>query len=236
MIRYFHGSKDSLDNDVYYVFDSLPSFRDCQEFCSSKEENRNIITIKDGIVDTCFKGTVDEINNGLIYTYPLHNQEYELLITRFVERDLLIKSIRVLRCLLSHCSRTEYRNIVKRALNSSSWNERLKILENIDFNTIEDFGKSGSKQDVLKVLAFQLGQIIGLYNNIELYTKGDIAKQYFELNDFLYRKNDTNINILVKYIKQFIYIINNYNVGEYNNICYFNDFDKRLDLRTEKYL
>lgn len=71
--KYIHGSEDSTDIDVHYVFDEMPSYQECKKFCDSdKSENRNIITIKNGIVTGCYKGTVDEINNALIETYPLH--------------------------------------------------------------------------------------------------------------------------------------------------------------------
>ena len=44
LIRYVHGSEDSLDVDVYYVFDEMPDFNACKQFCcADKNENRNII-------------------------------------------------------------------------------------------------------------------------------------------------------------------------------------------------
>ena len=81
MLKYIHGSEDSLDTDVFYVFDKIPSFAECRKFCSEDpNENRNIITIKNGIVEQCFIGTPDEINNGLLDTYKLHPQTCELKI------------------------------------------------------------------------------------------------------------------------------------------------------------
>ena len=51
MIRYIHGSADSTDLDVVYVFEEIPSFEECQLFCrSDPKENRNIIVVRDGIV------------------------------------------------------------------------------------------------------------------------------------------------------------------------------------------
>lgn len=50
LARYIHGSEDSVDTDVYYVVDELPSFQECKEWCDSKkDENANLITIIDGI-------------------------------------------------------------------------------------------------------------------------------------------------------------------------------------------
>ena len=51
MIRYIHGSGNSTDVDVVYVFDELPSLNECKKFCSADPtENRNIITISDGMI------------------------------------------------------------------------------------------------------------------------------------------------------------------------------------------
>jgi len=156
MIKYIHGSEDSIDVDVYYVFDDLPDFKFCQEFCADKEENRNIITIRDGVVNQCFKGTVDEVNNGLFQTYHLHKQEYPLLIEKLLKRDILLKDIRVFRGIFSYLSRTKYRREIKSGL-KSDWKTRINILKQINWSDIEDFGKTYNKKDILKVYAFQLG-------------------------------------------------------------------------------
>lgn len=71
MIRYIHGSADSIDLDTVYVFEEMPSFLQCQHFCQSHtSENKNIIVIGDGIVVDSFKGLPDEVNNALYTTYP----------------------------------------------------------------------------------------------------------------------------------------------------------------------
>lgn len=234
MVRYIHGSEDSIDIDVYYVFDKLPDFKYCQEFCSSKDENRNIIIIKNGAVEQCFKGTIDEVNNGLYYTYNLHQQEYPLLINKLLKRDILIKDIRVLRGLLSYLSRTLYRTIVKEAL-KGSWAKRIEVLEKIDWKTIEEFNKTFNKTDVYKVYAFQLGQSLGLHEGIELYTKSTISKKYPKLRKYLYRENAV-FDDLYYYIDRFIKVIKSYEVVANNNITKFYDFNKIIDMKTEKYI
>lgn len=35
-IRYVHGSEDSVDIDVVYVFDKLPDVSTCKSFCDGK--------------------------------------------------------------------------------------------------------------------------------------------------------------------------------------------------------
>ena len=117
MIRYIHGSADSIDLDTVYVFEEMPSFLQCQLFCqSSTSENKNIIVICDGIVVDCFKGLPDEVNNALYTTYPLHIQEYPLLVNRMVSRDIFLKDITVTRKLLSSLTRTNLRPAIKEAL------------------------------------------------------------------------------------------------------------------------
>lgn len=236
MIRYVHGSEDSLDVDVFYVFDEMPSFKECQEFCSDKEENRNIIVVKNGLVVDCYKGTVDEINNGLIMTYSLHDQDHDLIITRPVKRDALIKMVRAVRCFLSHCSRTQYRSLVKDALRSPSWKTKLEAIRNIDFASISDFGKNGSKEDVYKIFAFQIGQATGLFFGYELYTKSSIAVKYPALRKYLYREKNTNVDDLIECLNVFLTFAENYETIEENGVVHFPYFNKTIDLVKEEYV
>lgn len=236
MIRYVHGSEDSLDLDVIYVFPNIPSFSEAKIFCSDKIENRNIIVIEDGKVIWCFKGTNDEINNSLIQTYKLHNQEHPLLLNNYVTRDVLIKKVRVVRCLLSTLSRTQYRKEVKDALKSPSWHRKLEVLDSIDFKQLNDFGEKGKKEDILKTFAFQIGQLKGLLENEELYTKSSVAKKYPVLKDYLYRKENTDLSILEIEIKNLISILKNDTIFEKDNLVYFKSDNKWLDLKKEEYI
>ena len=205
MVRYVHGSADSLDLDVVYVFNEMPSYQECRDFCSKKEENRNIITIRDGIVSNCFIGTPDEINNALLVTYHLHEQEYPLLIEREVIRDKEMKVVRATRGILSLISRTQYRSQVKLALRSS-FGRRLEILKDIDFNDIQfnNLQKQFDGVHIRKIIAFQLGQALGLLDGVELYTKRDIANEYFALEPFLYREEKVDASVLNEYVRNLI--------------------------------
>lgn len=236
MYRYIHGSEDSLDVDVYYVFDKMPSFQECRDFCSQDpNENRNIIVVKDGIVSECFIGTIDEVNNALLDTYHLHSQTDPLIITKRVERDTTLKTIRAVRGILSILSRTNYRQDIKEALRDS-WTKRIVCLDNIDFSLINynELQKRMNGDDMLKVIAFQLGQTIGLYEGKELYTKSSIAKNYPELINFLYRKKD-DLNILNQYCDKLISHIEKIKYQDLpNNAVYFIDEKRTFDLKHEK--
>ena len=197
-IRYFHGSEDSTDVDVFYVFPALPTKEECKKFCSADpSENRNIIVVEDGIVTGCYKGTPDEVNNSLYVTYRLHPQESPLIVNRKVERVLVVKIIRAIRIILSHISRSQYREQVKHAL-VGTFAEKLETLENIDFTTIDfsALNKKMSREDILKTIAFQIGQTSALSCGKEVYTKSDIAEYDNRLRPFLYRDKKSNISEL----------------------------------------
>ena len=207
IIRYIHGSEDSTDVDVIYVFDSLPGIADCKRFCvGNSNENGNIIVVKNGVVASAFKGSVDEVNNALFYTYPLHRQEFPLIIQRSVERDVMLKDIKVVRKILSSFSRTQFRCDIKEALRSG-WEKRLNTLKNLDYNLI-DFSSipKTSKEDLLKTLAFQIGQAIALREGVELYTKRAIAQYFPELKDCLYRVASSS-DIIIKFIHRYVLLL-----------------------------
>lgn len=190
MIRYIHGSADSTDLDTVYVFDEMPSFLQCQHFCQSKtSENKNIIVIRDGIVADCFKGLPDEVNNALYTTYPLHIQEYPLLVNRLVLRDVFLKDIAATRKLLSSLTRTNLRPVVKAALRGS-WQIRLSALCSLDLSAVRfEQSDDGLPTELRKLFAFQLGQSIGLHQGRELYTKADISAEFPNLRPYLYRED-----------------------------------------------
>lgn len=70
----------------------------------------------------------------------------------------------------------------------------------------------------------------------ELYTKGDIANIFQFLFSYLYRIPNTDMYAIIEYINIFIDRIEKYSVIETNGICIFNDFDKSINLRNEKYI
>lgn len=228
--KYIHGSHDSNDIDIFYVVDKIDSFQEAKIFCdSSHNENRNIIVIENGIVVDCYKGTCDEIQNSLLTTYHLHKQEYSLLIKDKVDRDVELKAIRVVRCILSHCSRTHYRPFIKNALSSNDFNFRLLTLKTIDFNTIDNYIKN-TNVEVFKVFAFQLAQILGLHRDIEIYTKSDAVKLFPSLEKYLYREEYANPADLISYIDLFIFELN-----RYTNINNSFDIKKEKRLSNECY-
>ncbi len=242
--NYIYGSEDSTDVDIAYIVDELPSLQECKKFCSAdKNENRNLITINNGIITNCYKGTVDELNNAILDTYKLHEQNTELLINRKVGRDIPLKLIRAIRAMLSHLSRSQYRKEIKLALRSN-WYKRLDVLLSINLEYI-DFDKLNnnmSREDILKLFAFQIGQCMGLiYARKELYTKNDVitwigSNLGYCLDDYLKRKY-TSLNIL-NYLKDKLIYQIRYNFPAIecdNNIVKFlkDGHNKYYDLMQE---
>lgn len=225
MIRYIHGSGDSTDLDVVYIMDEMPSFVDCQHFCAmDSAENRNIAVIRDGVVTESFKGRPDEVNNALFTTYPLHTQQYPLLITRKLPRDVILKDIGAVRKMISLLTKTSLRPQIKKALHGG-WTARILTLKAVlldgpELETIPTMPKT----DVLKSYAFQIGQAMGLHMGIELYTKADIAKQFPKLRPYLYREVCTMENLQTM-LSEYLEILSGMDVEELSD-------EKLLDRAT----
>lgn len=220
MIRYIHGSKDSTDLDVVYIMEEMPSFIDCQHFCKlDPTENRNIAVITDGVVTESFKGRPDEVNNALLDTYWLHSQQYPLLITRKLQRDVLLKDITVVRKLISPLTKTSMRPQIKKALHGG-WSDRLQALKavSLDWPELENIPKM-PKKELLKSYAFQIGQAMGLHMGVELYTKTDIALQFPQLKPYLYREDSSVMDLQLM-------------LAAYLRILTSLDVEKLLDCRT----
>lgn len=189
MIRYIHGSADSTDLDVMYVVDTLPDLPQAQAFYREHPgENCNFIVIREGTVSQCLKGHPDEVNNALLNTYPLHPQTHPLLIRQPVVRDVFLKDITMTRKILSPLTRTPLRPLIRQGLRGT-WQNRLDILSSVDFARTDLSGvRSREQQDLLKSMAFSLGQAVGLHDGAELYTKADIAGHIPALAPYLYRQ------------------------------------------------
>ena len=225
MIRYVHGSKDSTDLDVIYIVEEMPSFIDCQHFCKlDPTENRNIAVITDGVVTESFKGRPDEVNNALLDTYWLHTQQFPLLITRKLPRDVLLKDITVVRKLISPLTKTSMRPQIKKALHGG-WSDRVAALKAtcLDWPELESIPKM-PKKELLKSYAFQIGQAMGLHTGVELYTKTDIAEQFPQLKPYLYRE-DASVEDLQNMLSDYLCILTDMNLEERPD-------EKLLDRRT----
>jgi len=235
--KYIHGSEDSLDIDTYYIVDKVPSFQESKVFCDSiKDENANLLELDEsGHVCACYKGTPDECNNSLFMTYGLHEQTYPLLIKSMFERDKWLKTLRAVRIILSHLSRTQYRKAVKAALKGTMI-ERIQLLKTIDLKDIDfdSLEHNQSGKDVMKIIAFQAGQTLGLLDGHEYYTKSAVAAAYPGLKQFLYREDNPDMSVLNTYVRMLMDKIIPEIIKENEDYVTLHDEMHTYNMRTEK--
>lgn len=215
--------RTSKDYDVIVFVKSIPKNVDscstiCKEYDSilsniltDKPVNTNLGIYENGNIVDVFRGTPDEVNNALYYTYDLHDQVNENLISGPVKRDLNLKILRSTRGILSFFSRTEMREEIKSSLRGNM-GSRLEVLRKIDYTIMTDFpGKKESKSDIYKVLSFQYGQLFSLMDGCEKdsYTKNGIIRSYPELKNMIDRRtiNNTDLETLNKFNNRLINVI-----------------------------
>lgn len=220
---YIFGSENSLDYDVIIDVKDIPQNIDAahnickywnaelSKILTDKPLNCNLGTFEDGTLVDCFKGTVDELNNCIFYTYANHKQYFPNPISNAVVRDVDEKILRVARFLITFYSRTHLREKIKAALRGDL-RLKLSVLKEIDFVSMTQFpGKKEKTEDIYKVIAFQFGQMFSLVDGYDSdsYTKNGVIKNYPELATFLNRNviTTTDLEALNKYLKRFIDLI-----------------------------
>ena len=237
-----HGSENSLDHDVYVLCPHPLQAKDAKPFndyFTQKGMNANPICVENNKVVWNLKGTNDEVHNSIYYTYELHQQSIEKPILSPTERIHGLKALRTIRGLLSTCSRTQYRDIIKPALSQTNLSKKIEVLQSIDFTQINDFGKS-SIVETGKFFAFQIGQTLSLLSdNEDLFTKNGVAKKYPSLAQLIERNPNTDLSPLIQLYNQQIEIYQNQleskdGIAYYNN--QFNNCIEKIEIIKEKVL
>lgn len=236
----FHGSENSLDKDAYVVVPSALPFKAAKALCDSYTDiNANLIFVKNGVVNWCYKGTVDECNNGLLETYRHHAQTEDNPITAQLSRQYGLKMVRCLRGLLSYHSRTALREDIKKALVSPDMALKIETLKKVNLNTVPDYQKT-SAVEAHKFMAFQLGQTLALIeDDVEVFTKNSVAAYYPELRPYLERQSGATPEALQKFLTRFItFIENKYSKMERHEpiITNFHGVREIIDVKAEKTL
>lgn len=206
-LRYqFFGSADSADVDVVFFVDEIPdTIRLCsalvmtltQKLTAQKSLTRpvngNLAVCKEGVLLQVFKGTADELNNSLFYTYDLHIQDFENAISRLLKRDTDLKFLRSARMILAWFTRTRHRVAIKEALRQDI-DAKYDVLIQWDFPTL--LTENHPDKNILKSIAFQIGQTLALDEGKELYTKKEIALHFPALAPFLNRQETPDFHSL----------------------------------------
>jgi hypothetical protein len=235
-----HGSKDSTDTDIFIILPEERTDADCKKLVSDlsmpEHFDVNFITIKDGIVDWVWHGTPDEANNSLLFTYNFHKQIAPCPVLRKVDRYHSVKVLRFIRSTLSYITRTQHRESAKAALKSTNVKLKLDTLIKVKLSDIQDFGKNRNKSDIYKTIAFQVGQTLALIeDNLELYTKTDIADKYSVLSGYLYRTND-NPHFLDIMLDRLCYRLIRLISNDSDHLMHYESYDRIevVDISTEK--
>ena len=94
--------------------------------------------------------------------------------------------------------------------NEVIFDEKQKELDTKEYK--DNFSKLNKKFNgvsALKVIAFQIGQALGLHLDLELYTKKQISEAFYKLKPYLYRETlDTSdlqkmINVYLNYLNSY---------------------------------
>lgn len=199
MILYnIYGSPASDDYDIMVSVPDVPSSKAlCKEICIGyetrlrdyfldKEVQVNICKLKEieknvNIVEKVYKGTPDECNNSIYMTYLYHKQYCKVMVNDKVERNIPLKLARGVRIILSFLSRGAYSSIVHDALKSKDFMKRLGVLHRLDLDLVTDSEleeKNLDRYTYYKKVTFQLGQMIGLLDGIEIYDHLTLLQAY----------------------------------------------------------
>lgn len=211
MIKFnIFGSKSSKDYDVLVFTNALGTIDENhatvkknnetirQLFLDKgwpvKEINSNLgVLDENGMLSKVFKGTPDEVNNSCYYTYDRHEQMHPLAIKSAIVRTEFYTDLKLKRCfrfIISFYSRIpEWRSSIKEAMRGT-FDQRIECVKKIDFRIHTEFpGKKELKEDIYKVLAFQLAQTILLCEHgLEIYSKEEVLEYFEYLENFINRK------------------------------------------------
>ncbi len=212
------GSSDSQDVDVLVLLDEiiLPlKHHQCVNMCKSYtkmvaeqlglDENNvdvNLCKVENGVMVWCAKGYADETNNALLATYNDHKQTHPCFVTQKLPRLVDYKIHRAIRCFLGSLTRSQYRDLVKSALNpKQTLNERMLCAQIIDMSQLE-WSRTINVADKLKRSVVQLLQCISLIDGQELYTKQELRQYYPNMTHFINRDTPTtedynNLQLLI---------------------------------------
>lgn len=215
------GSADGHDIDLAIHLDNFPVkvhlghimvkeieayIKDVYYPNETREINATLIKVDDGVVVKTLKGTNDETNNSLYYTYDQHPQFFPCLISRPVERDVSAALVRGLRGLLSTFTRKStiiqrtftrkgkpkvitIRSVVREALKDGRLGTRLEMLKQLTFIDFSMNHESDRLLEHYKLAAAQFAQKLALINGYELYCKADYAHYFPDLKAMLYRES-----------------------------------------------
>lgn len=218
------GSLDSLDVDVmFYLHYPLESIKWCKDKAAElkyKVDKKYVdvnfaVMNSDCRLSSCYKGSIDEVNNMLYYTTWLGFRNKGRFVKKLYPRSFLEKRQRVLRGILSYLSRTAHRKDIKKVL--GKYDQSVDLFKNISIKEITELNKNNvTYQDFCKFMAFQFAQLDALNKDIEIFTKQDAVNRYPELYEFIYRKSE-NADLVEELQKRYIELFESSKIWSYSN-------------------
>jgi hypothetical protein len=93
-----------------------------------------------------------------------------------------------------------------------------------------------SAEDIKKLIAFQVGQVLAIMDDVELYTKSEIADYLEGLKPYLYRnsENDKDLKGYLYLLWHTLYYNQIFNYTENETEVTFTFTHKTYDTKTEK--
>jgi hypothetical protein len=209
------GSDDSQDIDCLVFINQIPETKiACNELCKifdyelsklfpDEKINCNLGIVSNGILTQVYKGATDETNNAMLTTYHLHQQYFENQILHKVERNIELKIHRATRIILSYLSKSNERVLIKSALNGTIYS-KIKVLKELNLSEIVFSSKEKNlKEDIYKVITFQMAQTLALLEGKEIYTKKEAISLYPDLATYLLRNQNSSLHLLENFFVQF---------------------------------
>lgn len=220
------GSKKSTDIDVIVLFKRSEYPTTLNESRKRAEEykqllhqyhfsdvDKDLLDVNLGLLENnhlvhVMKGNADETNNSIFFTRQYHEQKCtEEIVLEKVDRNVEIKMRRVVRYLYNILNSIQEREkkiegrILLRQTNKDGCDFQLflKILRQLNFCQLLPNAPENKRIKCLKHLkgcAFQIGQLLSLYEGVELYQKSEISEKYPSLKPFLNRNENYDLTKL----------------------------------------
>lgn len=224
---YFFGSPDSIDVDVLVDHPEMTGSSSDKEIIKKMIEshpsiqawNLSLIHIENHIIARTMqrRGSADAVHNSLYYTYNFHLQQYENPLLFPVKRHRLLAVQTCVRTLLSITSATNqkafYKKHISNVLREGIWTNEVELLSILSYKE-QFFDDPVRNLDLLKSLAFDVGQTLSLLQGKEFYTKKEIINAHPELAQLILRQPIDAHAILSNKIKDLQFHINMLEVSQ----------------------
>lgn len=162
-------------------------------FQKKKKEDRNVFAVnEENNVCDVYRGLVDEVQNQLLHTTPLHKQQFNLPFSKPIPRIVPAKCLSSVRHILVVLRKYQaYRDQIVKTLQKNDFLAMFSVFSEMKFSNFATQTSTTTleiEKDDLKVVVFHLTQTLALINGKQLFTKKELCAQFPECEPFIYRK------------------------------------------------